>query len=119
RKWNHLIAKGCVLRDELDDIGIDFVILEIDGGDAVLPGEHTGDVVIGDEAHLGQAASQLAAVGALKFERLLELVLSDQAFFYKYLAQTDGHPQHSLPVCTQSQHSKRRRGRCAEIRRKF
>ncbi len=119
RKRNDLVTKRGVLGNQFDDVGIDFVILQIDRGNAVLAREHTGDVVIGDEAHLRQAAPQFATIRALKFERLLELVLSDQAFFNKYLAQTDGHPQHSLPVCTQGQHSKWRGGRCAEISGKF
>ena len=119
RERNHLVTQRRILRDELDDVGIDFVILQIDRGNPVLAGQHTGDIIVGDKAHLRQAAPQLAPIGALKFERFLELVLSDQAFFNKYLAQTDGHPQHSLPVCTHGQHSKWGRRRCAEISGKF
>ncbi len=63
-----------------------------------MPGQYAGDVVVGDEAHLGQAASQLAAIGTLKFQRLLQLVLRDQAFFDQYFAKTDRHPQHSRLV---------------------
>src|SRR6266478_1850496 len=81
RKWDDLVARGGVLGNQFDNIGIDFVILQVDGRNAVLTREHAGDVIIGDEAHFGQAASQLASIGALKLQRFLELVLRDQAFF--------------------------------------
>ncbi len=81
RQRHNLIAQRRILWNEANDIGIDFVIFQVDGGHAVLARKHTGDVVIGDEAQFCQAASQLAAVGALKFERLLQLVLRNQAFF--------------------------------------
>src|SRR5207249_11237190 len=98
---DRLLARRSVLRDEHDDVGIDFVILQGNVRNAVLAGEYSSDVIVGYEAHLRQAASQLASIGALKFERLLELVLSDQAFLNKYFAQTDGHPRYSRRVCTQ------------------
>src|SRR6516225_10021332 len=96
RQRNDLITRGGVLRDQLDDVGIYFVILQVDRGNAVLPREHTGDVVIADEAHSCQAASKFAPVGALELQSFLELVLGYQTFFNEYLAETDGHPQHSL-----------------------
>ena len=77
---HHLIAQRGVLRDQLNYVGIDFVILQVDGRYAVLPRKHTGDVIIGDIAHLRQAAPQLATIRALKFQRLIELVLRDKAF---------------------------------------
>ena len=96
RQRDDLIARSGVLRNQLDYVGIDFVVLEINGGDAVLAGEHAGDVVVGDKAHSGKAASQLPTIGALELQSLLELILSNQAFFNQYFAKTDGHPQYSL-----------------------
>jgi hypothetical protein len=61
--------------------GIDFVIFEIYGRDAVLSGKHAGNIVVGNETQFGQAASQLATIGALKFERFGKLVLRNQALF--------------------------------------
>src|SRR5215472_11433392 len=98
---NDLITRGGVLGNQLDNVGIDFVILQVDRGYAVLAREHAGDVVIADEAHSGQAASQFAPIGALELESFLELVLCDETFFYQYFAKTDGHPQHSLGASIQ------------------
>src|SRR5256886_11629386 len=50
------------------------LVLEINGGDAVLAREHAGDVVVGDKTHSGKAASQLATIGALELQSLLELI---------------------------------------------
>ena len=52
RERDDLIADRGVLRDELDDRGIDFVELQIDGRNAVLPGEHRRDFVVADKAQL-------------------------------------------------------------------
>ena len=72
RKRNDLIAKSGVLRDQLDNVGIDFVIFQVDGGNAVLARQHSGDVIIGDETHFRQATAQLASVGPLKLQRLIQ-----------------------------------------------
>ena len=50
----NLVALGGIKRDQLDDRGINFKIVKIDGGHAVLPGEEVGDVLVGQEAQLDQ-----------------------------------------------------------------
>ena len=86
RERNDLVADRRILRDQLDDGGIDFVILQIDGGNAVLAGKHTRNFIVADEAELHQTRPQPAAVRLLMFQGLPELVGRDQAFFDQYFA---------------------------------
>ncbi len=65
--------------------GIDFEFGQIDGRDAVLPGEKGGEVFLLDETELDQAGPQPSALGPLLLQGLGQLalvnqVLSDQQF---------------------------------------
>ena len=86
RERNDLVADGSVLRDQLDDGGVDFVILQIDGGNAVLAGKHTRNLIVADEAELHQARPQPASARLLMFQGLPELVGRDQVFLDQYFA---------------------------------
>ncbi len=86
RKRNDLVADRGILRDQLDDGGIHFVILQIDGGNAVLAGKHTRNLIIADEAELHQTRPQPAAARLLMFQGLPELVGRDQVFLDQYFA---------------------------------
>ena len=78
RQRHDLVAHGGFLRDQLDDCGIDFVELQIDRGNTVLPREDRGDVLVAHQAQLHQATPQPPSVLLLVIECLLELLRSDQ-----------------------------------------
>ncbi len=62
RERHNLVADRRFLRDQLDHRRIHFVKFQIDGRNAVLPGENRGDVVVADQPQLHQARAQAAAV---------------------------------------------------------
>ncbi len=88
RKRHNLIADCGFLRDKLDNGWIDFVELQIDRRDAVLPGKHCGDVFIAYNSHLDEARAQPAPVLFLIVEGLLELIRGDQAVFDENFAES-------------------------------
>ncbi len=86
-----LVADGRFLRDELDYRRIDFVKLQIDGWNAVLPGENRGNVVVADEPQLHQTGAQAATVLFLVLKRLLELIRRDQTVLDQDFAKPRRH----------------------------
>src|SRR5580700_5374148 len=88
---NNLIADGGVLRDQLDNGGVDLIILQIDGGNPVLAGKHTRYLVVADEAELHQARPQPGPAGFLVIQGLTELVGGDQVFLDQYFAEPGRH----------------------------
>ena len=78
-------------RDELHDRVIDLDLREVDGGHAVLLGEDAGDVLFFDEPELDEVQAELAAVGLLIFQGLLELLRSEKPGLDQHLAQLDRH----------------------------
>ena len=59
--------------DQLDDGRVDLELRQVDRGDAVLLAEQRGDLFVLDEAELDEVEAELAAVGLLIVQRILQL----------------------------------------------
>ena len=77
--------------NQLDDRRVDLELREVDRGNAVLLAEQGGDLFVLDEAELDEVDAELAAVGLLIVQRLLQLRRRDALFFEQQLADADGH----------------------------
>ncbi len=88
RERDDLIANGGLLRNQLDDGGVDLVELQVDGRDPVLTRKHRRDVVIAHQAQFYEAGTQAAAVLLLIVERLLQLIRGDQAVLNQDFAES-------------------------------
>jgi hypothetical protein len=64
RQREHLVLLADLLRDELEHLGLDLVLLEVDGGDAVLVREEISDLGVGDVTELRERKAEVLA-GAL------------------------------------------------------
>ena len=73
-------------RDQLDDRRVDLELREVDRRDAVLLAEERGDLLVLDEAELDEVEAELAAVGLLVVQRLLQLRRRDALLFEQQLA---------------------------------
>ena len=71
--------------------GIDLELGQVDRGDAVLLAEQGGDLLVLDESELDEIEPELAAVGFLIVQRLLQLGRRDALFFEQKLANANGH----------------------------
>ena len=60
-------------------------------GNAVLLAEERRDLLVLDEPHLDEVVTELAPVGLLLCQRLLELLGGDQFLLEKEFAYSDGH----------------------------
>ncbi len=74
---NQLVLLHDLGRDQLDDVLVDVKFIEIDGGDAVLAREESGEIFFFKIAKLDQAGTEAAARGLLLFESFGELFLVD------------------------------------------
>ena len=72
--------------NELGDAPIDLEFREVDGRHFVLASEHPGEVGFLDETELDQVVAYSSAVVSLLLESLIELILSDQPFSQKQIA---------------------------------
>ena len=88
---NDLILLGGVGGNELDDRRVDLELREVDGGDAVLLAEERGDLLVLDEAHLDEVVAELAPIGLLMVQGLLELLRGDPLLLQEEFANADGH----------------------------
>ena len=77
--------------NQLDDGRVDLELREVDGGDAVLLAEERGDLLVLDEPQLDEVVAELAPVGLLMVQGLLELLRGDALLLQKELANADGH----------------------------
>ena len=77
--------------DQLDDRRVDIELRQVDRGDAVLLREQRGDFFIVDETELDEIEAELAAVGLLIVQRLLQLGRSNALFFQQQFAKAHGH----------------------------
>jgi len=68
-----LVFLGGFQGDQLDHVGIDFEIIQVDRRDAVLVAEHVGDVVFRHEVQLHENGADPAAVFFLVLESLVQL----------------------------------------------
>ena len=88
---NDLIFLRRVRRDQLDDRLIDLELRQVDRRHAVLLAEQRRDLFVGDETELDEIQAELAAIGLLIVQRLLQLGRSDALFLQKQVADADGH----------------------------
>src|SRR5207249_10634252 len=88
---NDLIFPGGFVWNELDDRRVELELREVDGGEAVLLAEQSGDLVVLDELYLDEVEAELSPVGLLLSYGLLQLLGRDQLFFEEELAYSNGH----------------------------
>jgi hypothetical protein len=77
---------GHFLGDETEHGGIDIEELEIDGGNAVVPGEDGSDHVVADETEFDEIEAEAATVFALVVESLSEALRTNKIFAYENFA---------------------------------
>ncbi len=77
------------LGQDPDESGAERELLEVDVGDAHLPGQGTADLFFADEAAIDQRASQLVPARTLALERRVELLLADQLLADEKFAEAD------------------------------
>jgi hypothetical protein len=73
--------------DELEHARVDLEARQVDGGQAVLPGERLGELDLGDEAELDQTVAQAPAGLLLLREGARELLARDEPLADEELAQ--------------------------------
>ncbi len=98
-KRHDLVANGGLLRNQFDDRGVYFVEFEVDRRNAVLAGQHRSNVLVTDQAHFDETGPQAAAILLLVVERLLQLILGDQAVLYQNFAQPRRHTSAPAADC--------------------
>ncbi len=84
----NLVALGRLFRNQLDHGRIDFKILQVNGGNAVLPRKEIRDFLIAYKSQVDQRGTQ-ARIGAgltLRLQRLIELVVRDDLLFDQKIA---------------------------------
>jgi hypothetical protein len=67
RHRDDLVALAHLLGDELQHLDVDLVLFQIDGLNLVLLAQEIGDLLVRDEAHLGERVAETRAVLALGF----------------------------------------------------
>ena len=67
-------------RNQLEDGDVDVELREVDEGNAVLTAEERGDLLVVDHSELDERHAQLAAIGLLMVQGLLQLRGSDALF---------------------------------------
>ncbi len=82
-----LVLVADLARDELRDLGVDLVLVEVDGRDAVLGGEEVGDLPVRDVPQLGEGEAQVVARLALLLLGLAELLEADELLADEELAE--------------------------------
>ena len=86
-----LVLAGRFGRDDLDDRGIHLEVVQVDRGDAVLPGEEARDLLVLDIAQGDEGLPKLSPVHLLVAERFLELLRSHHVLLEQQFAELDGH----------------------------
>src|SRR5262249_33586608 len=76
-----------VFGNELEDVAVDFVLVEVDRGHAVLRREEVRDLAVGDVAELGEGGPQVLAGAALLVLSLPELLQADELLANEELAE--------------------------------
>src|SRR6185437_14395799 len=86
-----LVLLRRLVGNQLDDVGIDLELREVDRRHAVLLREQRRDLFVFDEVQLDEIESELAAVGLLVVQRYLQLGRRNALLLEQQLANTDGH----------------------------
>ncbi len=76
-----------LLGDELQDLGVDLVLVEVDRRDAVLLTEEVGDLVVADVAELRERVAEVLARLLLLVLRLTKLRERDELLADEELAE--------------------------------
>ena len=87
RDGDDLVPLARLLRDELQDLGVDLVLLEVDRRDAVLLAEEARDLVVGDVAELGERVAEVLPGLLLLVLRVPQLRERDELLADEELAQ--------------------------------
>ncbi len=87
RDREHPVALARLLRDELQDLGVDLVLLEIDGRDAILLAEEARDLVVADVAQLRERVAEILSRLLLLFLRMPKLREGDELLEYEQFAE--------------------------------
>jgi hypothetical protein len=82
-----LVLFGHVLRHELEHLGVDLVLVEVDRGDAVLRREEVRHLAVGYVPELGERVAEVVPALALLVLRLPELLQTDQLLANEELTQ--------------------------------
>ena len=75
---DHGVLDRDLLGDQLDHGGLDLELVEIDRGHAVLLGDEVGELVLVQEAELGDLRAEPAALGAGLLARLAQLLRAEE-----------------------------------------
>ena len=75
-----------LLRDETEDVGIDFEKIEIDGRNAVLTRQDGGDHIVADKTELDEIEAESTTVFTLVVECLSQVLRADKIFTNQYFA---------------------------------
>jgi hypothetical protein len=75
-----------LLRDETEDSGVDIEELEINGGNAIVPGKDGSDHVVADETQFDEIEAEPATVFALVVECLSQVLRANKIFAYENFA---------------------------------
>ena len=86
-----LVLLGGLGRNQLEDRGVDVELGEVDEGNAVLAAEERGDLLVLDHPQLDEGHPQLAAVGLLMVQGLLQLGGGDALFAEQEFAEPNSH----------------------------
>ena len=86
-----------LLGDQLDHVGIDLELVEVDRGDAVLLRDEVGELVLVEEAELGDLRAEAPALRARLLARLAKLLRGEQVLLDEQFADPLVH--RSLPSC--------------------
>jgi len=96
---NDLVLARGLGGNELDDRQVDLELREVDGGDAVLLAEESGNLLVLDEPHLDEVVTELSPIGLLLRQRLLKLLGGDQFLLEKEFTNSDGHETLEFTHC--------------------
>ena len=91
RQRQHLVLPSGLGRDDLDDRRVHLEVVEVDRGNAVLPGQQARDLLVLDEAEGHERLPELAAAHLLVIESFLKLLRSHHVLLQQQLSEFDWH----------------------------
>ncbi len=91
RQRKNLVLSRRLGRNDLDDGRVHLEVLEVDGGNAILPRQQARDLLVADVTEGDEGLAELATAGSLVSERLLELLRSHHVLLQQQFAELDRH----------------------------